>query len=177
MADESQFLGLYLAHEEGLRAFVRALVRDRSEFDDAFQMVVLTLWEKFDTYDKTRPFGPWARGVAAKDVFQVRRESGRRPTPFSPEVVEAILDSFERRLTSNPPESHQLEALEHCVGALPGRWRRLLDLRYTDGLSLAEMAGRIGRTLGATQRALSRVRQQLADCVKQRLLIIARGTL
>jgi RNA polymerase sigma-70 factor (ECF subfamily) len=163
MADQRRFMELYLAHEDGLRSFVRALVRTRTDFDDVFQTVVLTLWERFDTYDETRPFGPWARGVAAREVFQARRDSGRRPTPFSPKVVEA-------------PVSQRLEALERYLEALPGRARRLLSLRYFDGLSLAEMALRVGSTLGATQRSLSRARQQLAECVRQRLLVLARST-
>jgi RNA polymerase sigma-70 factor (ECF subfamily) len=176
MANQRRFMELYLAHEDGLRSFVRALVRTRTDFDDVFQTVVLTLWERFDTYDETRPFGPWARGVAAREVFQARRDSGRRPTPFSPKVVEAILDSFDRHASSQAPVSQRLEALERCLEALPGRARRLLSLRYFDGLSLAEMALRVGSTLGATQRSLSRARQQLAECVRQRLLVLARST-
>lgn len=175
MPGKANFLELYLAHEDGLRAFVRALVRDRSDFDDTFQRVVLTLWQRFDAYDPSRPFGPWARGVAAREVFQVRRESGRYPTPFSPEVVQAIVDSFDRQSPSALQSSSEFEALEHCVGALPSRWRRLIDLRYQDGLSLAEMALQIGRTLAATQRDLSRARRQLAECVQRRLAAFVEG--
>lgn len=175
MIDQRRFLELYLAHEDGLRAFVRILVRDRDEFDDVFQAIVLTLWERFETYQSDRPFGPWARGVAAHKVLQLRRELGRRPTPFSPKTVETILDVFERRMSSTAPASQKLEALERCVEALPPRWRELLGLRYFDGLSLAEMAGRIGGTLGATQRSLSRARIRLADCIRQRLAVVARS--
>jgi RNA polymerase sigma-70 factor len=177
VAGKGDFLELYLTHENGLRAFVRALVRDRSEFDDAFQRVVLILWQKFDTYDSVRPFGPWARGVAAKEVFQVRRESGRYPTPFSPEVVQAIVDSFDRQSPVGQDSSRELEALECCVAALPRHWQQLVELRYRDGLALADMAAGLGRTLAATQRDLSRARQQLADCIKRRLVAVLKGVL
>ena len=175
MADHSNFLELFLANEAGIRSAVRALVRDRSDFDDTFQAVAMALWKKFDVYDVSRPFGAWARGVAVKEVLQARRESGRRPTPFSPEAVQAIIEAFERHAPTAQASSAEFEALEHCIAALPSRWRQLLDLRYRDSLSLAEMATRIGRTLAATERDLSRARQQVADCIKQRVAIMAEG--
>lgn len=175
MTGKAEFLEHYLAHENGLRTLVRALVRNRSEFEDVFQRVVLTLWQKFESYDSARPFGPWARGVAAKEVLRVRRENGRLPTPFSPEVVQAILDAFDRQSPMAQDSSRELEALECCIAALPSRWQRLVDLRYREGLDLADLADRIGGTLAATQRDLSRARQRLATCIKQRLTAMIRG--
>ena len=178
MADKSHFLDLFLANEAGIRAAVRALVRDRNDFDDTFQAVALALWKKFGTYDATRPFGAWARGVVVKEVLQVRRATGRRPTPFSPEAVQAILDAFERQSTTdNKSRSAEFEALEHCIGALPGRWKQLLDLRYRDSLSLKDMSERLERTLAATQRDLSRARQRVAECIQQKLASWAEGKL
>ena len=176
MLDHSRFLELYFTHENGLRSFIRALVWDRSEFEDVFQTVMLTLWKKFDTYDQSRPFGPWARGVAMKEVLQMRRESGRRPTPFSPETVQAILESFELNEAKNADSSNEQEALDKCVGVLPQRWRKLLELRYSEGLRLADLATRIGNSLAATQRDISRARQQLAECVKRRLASTTEGS-
>ncbi len=177
MLDHSRFLELYFTYENGLRSFIRALVWDRSEFEDVFQTAVLTLWKKFDTYDESRPFGPWARGVAMKEVLQMRRESGRRPTPFSPETVQAILESFELKEAKLADSSNEQEALEKCVGVLPQRWRKLLELRYREGLRLSDLATRIGNSLAATQRDISRARQQLAECVKRRLASTTESTL
>jgi len=170
VVDHANFLELFLANEAGLRAAVRALVRDRSEFEDTFQTVALTLWKNFESYDGSRPFGAWARGVAVNKVLQSGRESGRRPTPFSPEALQAILEAFERHESTRHETSSESMALQHCMAALPNRWRQLLDLRYADGLSIAEMATRLGRTLASTQRELSRARQRLADCIKRRLV-------
>jgi RNA polymerase sigma-70 factor, ECF subfamily len=173
VADHTEFLELFLANEASLRSAVRILVRDRSELDDTFQTIALTLWRKFDSYDASRPFGAWARGVAVKEVLQARRESGRRPTPFSPEAVQAILEALDRQEATQKDTTGQFEALERCIEALPSRWRQLIDLRYADGLCLSDMATRINRTLAATQRDLSRARRQLAECVKQRVGITA----
>ncbi|WP_425395120.1 sigma-70 family RNA polymerase sigma factor [Aeoliella sp.] len=169
MNQQSQFLELYLAHEQELRTCIRALVRNYSEYEDVFQVVVLRLWEKFSTYDADRPFGPWARGVAVREVLEARRKDGKRPTPFSPEAVQAILDTFESYWLKNRPSSDRMEALEQCVDSLRERQKQLLGLRYSDGLRMSELARRLGRTAAATQRELSRLRERLADCIRRRL--------
>jgi len=169
LADHGTFIELYLHNESSLRAFIRALVRDRAEAEDVFQTVVLLLWKKFDNYDGRRPFGPWARGIAANEVLRMRRGSGRTPTPFSPEVVEAILDSFERRSTFHDKPSARLEALEQCVDALPDSSRQLLTLRYRQALAIGEIVNNVGGTIASVQKTLSRIRQRLADCIERRL--------
>lgn len=173
MSNQARFLELFLANEADLKAFIRSLVRDRTDSDDVFQTVAMRLLEKFDSYDPARPFGPWSRGVAAKEVLAMRRASGRCPTPFSPEVVARIHDSFESSLApaASDPRS---EALGRCVQALPEHSRNMLGLRYRESLSLAEIAQRLDRTTAAAQRALSRIRQQLAECI-ERALSIERG--
>ena len=78
MADREQFLTLYLEAERDIRCFLRMLVRNQTDFDDACQAVALNLWKSFETYDQSRSFGRWSRGVAINVVYQQRRSSMRR---------------------------------------------------------------------------------------------------
>ncbi|MEX2168325.1 MAG: sigma-70 family RNA polymerase sigma factor [Pirellulales bacterium] len=169
MPDQDQFLELYLANESCLRSFVRTIVRDRNEFDDVFQAVVLVLWKNFATYDATRPFGPWSRSVAAREILRVRRKSGRCPTPFSPEVIEAILDSYEHSSALNSLPSERMDALEQCINSLPEEMSELLSLRYRRSMSIREISGSCGGTVASVQKSLSRLRFKLAECVERRL--------
>lgn len=169
MADQAYFLELFLSNEADLSAFLRSLVRDTHDFEDTFQAVALTLWRKFDQYDQSRPFGAWARGVAAREVLLLRRDLKRQPIPFSPESVAAILDAFEHRLASNTARGERIELLEVCYRALPESSQQVLWLRYTQSLAIAEIAERLGRTAAATQRSLSRIREQIAECIQRRL--------
>ena len=123
--------------------------------------------ERFERYDPERPIGPWARGVAAKEVLAFRREAGRCPTPFSPEVVTRLLDSMDKR--REQPAGEREEALEKCLQALPRQSRDLLSLRYSQSLSMTSIAEQVGRTMAAVQRTLSRVRAQLTECIETRL--------
>ena len=172
---EKEFLPLFMTNEPQIRGFLRAILRDPHAIDDVFQAVALVLWQKFDSYDSSRPFGAWARGIAAKEVLSMRREMARCPTPFSPEVVTAILDEFDRAVENRGLASEKMEAMERCVEALPSSLREMLMLRYGRSMNIQRVAAVFGRTDAATQRALSRVRKQLAECIKQRLATVGKG--
>src|SRR5436305_14576230 len=102
MDPQNEFLPLFLEHQVGVRAFIGSLVRDRHGRDDLFQEVALALWHEFDRYDRTRPFGAWARRIAANSVMQRWHKENRLPVPFSPEAITALLDAYDR---SEQPES------------------------------------------------------------------------
>ena len=164
-----------MANEARIRAFIRTLVSDPLAVDDVFQEVALVLWQKFDRYDPLRPFDAWARGVVAKEVLVMRRGKARCPTPFPPDVVVAILDEFERFVASGGMTSERAEALERCVETLPPLSQKMLRLRYGKSMSVKQVALSLGRTIAPTQRALSRIRQRLADCIERRLTSVSSG--
>ena len=137
MADRETIFKLLMQHEAGLRAFLGSMVRDRALRDDVFQEVALTLWEQADRYDTARPFGPWARGIAANKVLERRRKNRRFPLAFSPETIEAVTKAFGRTEPTARPEA---DALEHCLEGLPERTRELLALRYEDDLACDNIA-------------------------------------
>jgi RNA polymerase sigma-70 factor (ECF subfamily) len=165
----NEFLPLFLNHQVGVRAFIGSLVRDAHARDDLFQEVALTLWHEFPRYDRSRSFGAWARGIAANKVLQRWHKDNRQPVPFAPEAIQALLDAYERSETREPLEA---EALEHCLKQLPEKSRLLLALRYERSLKLGEIAQRLQTTLDAVHKALSRIRERLAQCVERRLAAV-----
>jgi RNA polymerase sigma-70 factor (ECF subfamily) len=166
MDPQTEFLTLFLKHQVAVRAFIGSLVRDRHARDDLFQEVALTLWHEFSRYDRSRPFGAWARGIAANKVLQRWHKDNRLPVPFAPEAIGALLDAYDR---TEQTESSKAEALEHCLEELPEKSKQLLALRYERSLKLAEIAERLQTTMDAVHKALSRIRDRLQQCVERRL--------
>jgi RNA polymerase sigma-70 factor, ECF subfamily len=169
MANREQFLEAFLKYEPNLRALLGTLVRDRQDCEDVFQETALTLWQKYDQYDPQRPFGAWAKGIAAKKVLQSRTRSGRAPTPFSPSAIMAIVDALERSESRRPQWPTALDALEKCTDTLPQQSREMLVMRYRDGWSIVEIARRLGSTPAALAMSLSRLRSRLYECVQHQL--------
>jgi len=166
MVDRDAFLVLLLRHEVEIKAFVASLVRDPHARDDVFQEVALTLWQQVERYDPSRPFGAWARGIAARKVLQRRDRDRRFPLAFPPEAVEAMASAFER---TEGAESSWLAALRECLKKLPQKARQLLRLRYEEGLRGDEIARQTHQTRGAVYQALWRARAALEQCIRRRL--------
>jgi len=166
MDRHDEFMRLFLRHQPEIRAFVGSLVRDRHAREDVVQEVSLILWRQFENYDAARPFGAWARGIAANKVLQAYDKSARTPLAFSPEAVQAIVDAHDR-LDDDAPI--QADALARCVEQLPEKSKQLLSMRYEQALKLEAMAQRLRSTLHAVHQALSRLRTRLADCVESRM--------
>jgi RNA polymerase sigma-70 factor (ECF subfamily) len=135
MADRDTIFRLLMQHEGEIRAFVGSMLRDRGLCDDVFQEVAVTLWEQADRYDESRPFGPWARGIAANKVLERRRGDQRFPLAFSPETIEAVAQGFAR---TESDARRELDALAECFKRLSENARRLLSLRYEGDLSVGE---------------------------------------
>lgn len=165
MASNSEFLTLFLRYQRSLRAFVGSLVRDRDQFDDVMQDVVVTLCEKFDSFDRERDFGSWARGIAANKVMQFRDRASRCPTPFSPEVIQAIVDAFDHR--RDRPEME--DALDQCLAGLPENSREVLTGWYANSWPIERIAERLSSTPVAAYKTLQRLRARLLECVQRRL--------
>ncbi len=164
MDRHAEFLRLFLANQVDLKAFLGSLLRDRAALEDVFQETSLVLWQKYAEYDPTRPFGAWARGIASNKILQDREKSRRLPLAFSPASIRAILEAFDR----GAPEAADPGPLRDCVGRLPERSRRLLALRYEQSLKLGEIARRVGSTLDAVHKTLSRLRDALEECLRRK---------
>lgn len=168
MDPQQEFLRLFLRHQEDLRAFIGSLVRDPHARDDILQEVALVLWRKFGEYDAARPFGAWARGIAANKIMQSFDRIKRCPLQFSPNATQAILTAC---TDTSRDVSDEQEALRQCLGSLPDRSRNLIAMRYEQSLKLREIADRTSSSLDAVHKTLSRIRELLKKCVEEHLAL------
>ena len=70
----------------------------------------------------------------------------------------------------NEDSSEIAEALGRCLKAVDMRSRELLNLRYVNDLSCAEIATRKSATTNAVRVALHRLRTALHRCIEERLV-------
>jgi RNA polymerase sigma-70 factor (ECF subfamily) len=166
MDRQDEFLKLFLKHQTDIKAFIGSLIFDSHLRDDVFQEVAVTLWRQMESYDWQRPFGAWARGIAAHKVLQLREQNARFPVAFSPETIQAVLEEFDRSEETTPGK---VEALRECLRQLPAKSRQLLGLRYEKNLACEQIARQTQRTLDAVYQALSRIRALLEECIRKRL--------
>jgi len=167
-AESDQFLPLFLAAQNDLRAFIGAMVRDRAVRDDVFQEVSMILWQSFARFDRSRPFGAWARGIAARKIMEDRRLRSRLPDYCTLETLEALSESFAAHEDQGSWQERE-QALSYCLELLPEKSTRVLSARYGRGEAADQIAAAMGLTLDAVYQTLTRLRRQLRECVQRRL--------
>src|SRR5678816_4304895 len=69
-AAQQRFLSLFLRSEREIFRYVAALVPNMADAEDIVQQTALALWEKFDSYDPSQPFTPWACRFALNKTRQ-----------------------------------------------------------------------------------------------------------
>lgn len=163
-----RFISLMTRHQPDLRAFLSSVVWDRHRVEDLLQEAALVLWRKFDTYDPSRSFGAWARGIALNLVRQSLERSRTPEMRLSAPALEAVARAYDRGPAFG---SDRQEALRTCLERLPDHSRRLLRMRYEEALPLERMARKLEKRLEAVHMTLSRIRTKLLQCVRQRLAL------
>jgi RNA polymerase sigma-70 factor (ECF subfamily) len=154
---------LFITAEPKLRAYAFACGLSREQADDLVQEEALVLWRRYDTYDRTRPFLPWALGIA-HHLIQKDRQVSHAIHLLSPDVAQQLAETCSRM---EEEIDHRQGVLHRCVQKLPAHLQSLLALRYGEQQSLAQIAQKLGRGLSATNMALHRIRQLLLECVQR----------
>lgn len=164
--DEGAFAWELTRAQGDLFVYLSALTGSAEAARDVLQDTNLTLCREAGRYDLSRPFLPWARSVAYYQVLNWRKRQLRERLVFDDALLEDVAAALERE----PSVPHaQLDALEGCLKKLPERMRALFESRYTEGLSVNELAASSGRAPNAVAASLYRIRQVLSACVEETL--------
>lgn len=152
-------------HADMLASYTRSLMWSPAAADDLFQETMLTAWRNLAEYDRSRPFGPWLRGIAR--ILSLEYE--RKNRPHAPLTDATLLDALDARYDRlAPPGTHfreRAERLLRCIPRLPDAMREVIELMYSRGLLLRQIAESLGASEESVKKRAQRARQLLAQCV------------
>jgi RNA polymerase sigma-70 factor (ECF subfamily) len=131
--------------------------------EDVLQEVAVSVAKNYGSYDSSRPFIAWALGIARNHMLMYFRRYQRSRLVFNDELMASIGQQIELMAERTPDQRR--EALHHCINKLDDRRRRLIEMRYSSGMRLTEIADALGKTVAAVKGSLHRVRKVLEDCV------------
>lgn len=169
----SAFELLVVEHHVQLRAFVRSLAVDPDWVDDIAQEAFLTAYRDWKSFDSTRDFGKWLRGIAANIVRNELRKDARRQRILHTDVAELLLARHAE--LKEQPEPVAVEAVRECLSKLTPRHRDVVQARYRDGQTAPALAERFQMTADGVRQLLVRVRLQLRQCVELRTAEVPHG--
>jgi RNA polymerase sigma factor (sigma-70 family) len=153
-------------HADMLTAYLRSLIGNDPSVDDLFQQSMLVAWRRLGDYDRSRPFGPWLRGIAQRLVLEHRRRKAGRATPMDPAVLVELDRRFDA-LGAGPGDTfrERAERVMGCLSKLPEAMRHSIEMVYARGLLIAAAAQALGATEEAVKKRVQRGRQLLAQCL------------
>lgn len=138
------------------------LMGERQAAEDMSQEAFLRGYDRLDTFDADRPFGPWIRQVAANLCLNELKRARLLTVP--------ILEETDRR-TSSPlrgPEQTQLQrehrqTVQEAIQDLPANYRAAIELRHFHDMSYRDIGRAMGWSEGEVKTNLYRARQELSD--------------
>ena len=160
-----------LVHENTgmLMTYLRASVAKESLAEDLFQETMVVAWKRFEEFDRTRPFGPWLRGIAKNLILAHYRRSKRDMLLCTEEVLEH-LDRRVEQIAQRPGDTwdDKITSLADCLEQLPGEYREPLELHYRDHHNTNTISGLLAMSREAVKKRLQRARTKLADCLRRK---------
>jgi len=159
---------LWVGAQPSVSAYIWSCVHDFHTAEDLLQDVAEDAATSFEKYDPSRPFIAWALGIARFKVIDYYRKNDRDPHIFlgEPETLESLTAAFEEIF---PQANARREALAFCLDKLPDKSRKALEMRYELDMKPAQIAERTGTSSGVVRVMLTRIRNALSKCVKQRI--------
>jgi len=149
-----------------LYAFITILMRGSGDAADVLQETNLAILKHEATYDPSRPFLLWARGVARKCVLKFySARSHEKLLIFDDAMIDSLAEQVPCAKDDRPVED--LARLSKCMGLLAPKQREIVTARYIQGEAVKAIASRISCSEGSVSVLLHRIRLLLADCVEK----------
>ncbi len=161
------FVRRFTHHEPDLRRFLRSMLPTHTDTDEVLQQTAIVIWKKFDQYDPDTHFMKWACVIARFEALAYRRKMARDRHVFREDILSLIADESLEEIDQQNLEE---EALEHCLSQLPEGQRKLVELAYTPGIKVKDLAAEAGSSPEAFYMRLNRIRRNLMKCIEAKTL-------
>ena len=162
--DPGGLKGLVKTHQVRAVRAAYLICRDRPLAEDVVQGAFVKAYEKIETFDGRRPFGPWFTRMVVNDAIKVasRRERTTRYEGGSPEALLEDPGTGPQELLEEAEERRRVWA---ALAKLPPTQRAAVVQRYYLGMSEAEMAGG-GSPPGTIKWRLHAARRRLSKLLR-----------
>ena len=161
--DEAAYARLLASLAPILRGLARrSLARTRleSDFEDVVQETLLAIHLKRQTWDETRPFGPWFRAIIRHKLIDAARRRGFRievPVDVVTDVLAAPMADPER----------SVGIVDRYLDELPARQKDVVRALTLDGATVRDTASRLRTSEGNVRVALHRGLAALAAKIRR----------
>lgn len=154
--DRSAFDGLVHAYMRQAFQLAYRVVGHREDAEDLVQEAFLAAYQYLDSFDASRPFGPWLMRIVLNRGANLRRARSRRETEPETDAVSPLPSALE--------DSERAEArvqLARAMATLSERQRVIVTLFDVDGLTSTEIGEMLDLSAGTVRWHLHEARRTL----------------
>ena len=152
-ADPTRFVELYERYIHRVYAYVSRRTRDRAAAEDVTSEVFQQALAHLPRFEwRGVPFAAWLYRIAANAVADHYARAARERGDADVPVLDAEDEEIERRAF-----------LYRAVRTLPPDQRRVIEMRFGDERSIADIARTLGRSEGAVKQLQFRAIQSLRE--------------
>ena len=162
---------LLQAHQSEVYRYLRYLGAERGVGEDLVQetfVAAFTSGNPPDLNDAARRCA-WLRGIARNLYMNKCRADKRSVLRFPGDALERADRVWDGEYLHGGDGSDYMDALHRCLGELPDQDRLVLNMRYTQGKSRAEMAAACNMSEDGIKSLLRRIRADLAGRIMREL--------
>ena len=168
--------GMHLAYAELCRRHstsifrtIHRITRSEEDAEDGLQESLLKAFIHLNKFDGRSKFSTWLTRIAINSALMIVRKKRAHPeSPFDGAMLSSLLISD----PASDPERHFLERernleLRKAVRRLPPLLREATEIRYSEEVSVSEVAARTRASLFATKSRLLRARKSLIRALRE----------
>lgn len=165
--DEEAYAAFFDEYFARLYRFALARLFDEGDAEEVVQSTLIRAIRKLATYRGESRLFTWLCTICRHEIADLARSRGRKPAAVdlveeNPEV-RAALESLPDSLERDPARRLHLRELGRLVQVtldhLPQHYGNALEWKYVEGLSVAEIAERLGIGPKAAESLLTRARK------------------
>ena len=148
-----------------LIAYAYALLGDYSTADDAVQDAMLTVVKKYDQFTEGTSIMAWCRSIVRLEVLRIRQKQHRDRTLVARLLEDSIGQAFNEydSVDFANQDAQRRKALVKCLGKLTQQGRLVLQGRFAESLSYAQIGKKVGMSLEAVRKSLYRQKKAVAE--------------
>ena len=160
------FLKLFMKNQSNLFGFILRLIPNFSIAEDIMQETMMTVWQKFASFEEGTDFLSWAKQIARYKVMgYIDKSKSHSMVHLSDDVLEELANQESTIISQNT----YFEALHACVDRLKGHSRKIVRLRYAKNMKVKEIAVQLNTTCNTLSQHMSRVHHSLKKCIERTL--------
>lgn len=161
-----EFARLYTSNQQVLYRYAISLVMRHEDAMDILQEASVAILRKMSSYQRDKPFLPWARRFVYLEALRYRKSKARSIAMFDTDVLEQISQDTEK---IEPLLEYRRTALRSCMTKLTIGQQELLQVRYSEDTNIHDIAEASGRSVHTLYDQLKRLRSALMQCIGRQL--------